>query len=93
MSVTAASHVVTTTPGRYIGRLCKHFAHKLEVQYDEQQGSIEFAFGRCLLNAEGDGLTLRVESANHEDLEKLQQVVARHFEQFAWQEALQLEWR
>ncbi|MBM7062844.1 DUF2218 domain-containing protein [Pseudomonas sp. UL073] len=92
MTLIASTHVTTATPGRYIGRLCKHFAHKLEVQHDEQQGHIDFAFGRCQLNAEADGLTLRVESANRADLEKLQHVVASHFERFAWQEALQLEW-
>ncbi|WP_394559634.1 DUF2218 domain-containing protein [Aquipseudomonas alcaligenes] len=90
---TASAHVTTDTPARYISRLCKHFAHKIPVSFDEQQGRIEFAFGLGLLQAEAQGLTLRVESGNAADLEKLQGVMASHFERFAWQEALQLDWR
>ncbi|MCY1272538.1 hypothetical protein D9M68_370370 [compost metagenome] len=93
MTLNASAHVATETPGRYIGRLCKHFAHKIPVQYDEQHGRIEFAFGLCQLSAQADGLTLRVEARDPADLEKLKQVVASHFERFAWQEALTLDWR
>jgi hypothetical protein len=90
---TASAHVVTETPARYISRLCKHFAHKLPVSFDDQQGRIESAFGLGLLQADAQGLTLRVESASSADLEKLQGVVASHFERFAWQEALSLDWQ
>lgn len=92
-TLNASAHVVTATPGRYIGRLCKHFAHKIPVSYDEQQGRIEFPFGLSLLQADTSGLTLRVESDSRENLEKMQGVVASHFERFAWQEALSLDWR
>lgn len=85
--------VATATPARYISRLCKHFAHKLPVSFDEQQGRIEFSSGTSLLQADAQGLTLCVESNSQEDLEKLQNVVASHFERFAWQEALSLDWR
>ena len=90
---TASAHVITDTPARYISRLCKHFAHKLPVSFDDQQGRIEFAFGLSLLLADAQGLTLRVESASNDDLIKLQDVVASHFERFAWQEELSLDWR
>jgi hypothetical protein len=93
MPLTATAHVPTTTPARYIGRLCKHFAHKIPVSFDEQQGRIEFDFGLALLEAERDGLRLSVQSTDPEHLEKLKQVVASHFERFAWREALALDWR
>ena len=92
MTLTATSHVPTATPGRYIGRLCKHFAHKIPVSFDEQQGRIEFAFGVALLQAENDDLRLPWRGADPAKLEKLKQVVASHFERFAWQEALSLDW-
>lgn len=92
MTLTATTHVSTATPGRYIGRLCKHFAHKIPVSFDEQQGRIEFAFGLTLLNAEHDGLRLTVQSRDQAQLDKLKHVVASHFERFAWQEALSLDW-
>ncbi|MEK1904384.1 MAG: DUF2218 domain-containing protein [Pseudomonas sp.] len=89
----ASAHVTTDTPARYISRLCKHFAHKIPVSFDEQQGRIEFSVGLAVLQADAQGLTLRVESSSSEDLERLQGVVGSHFERVAWQEALQLEWR
>ncbi|MGB4073887.1 DUF2218 domain-containing protein [Pseudomonas sp.] len=93
MQLNSSAHVATETPARYISRLCKHFAHKVPVSFDEQQGRIEFTSGLGLLRAEDAGLTLRVESNSQEDLEKLQNVMASHFERFAWQETLQLDWR
>ena len=36
MSLTASAHVATANPARYITRLCKHFAHRVPVNYDEQ---------------------------------------------------------
>ena len=85
--------VATNNPARYIARLCKHFAHKIPVSFDEQQGRIEFSFGLALLQAEAQGLRLQVEAANGEDLQRLQEVVASHFERFAWKEELTLDWQ
>lgn len=93
MSLTATAHVATTTPARYIGRLCKHFAHKIPASFDQQQGRIEFPFGLALLAADDDGLRLSVQAAEVEQLDKLKHVVASHFERFAWQEALALDWQ
>lgn len=89
----SSTFVATETPARYIGRLCKHFAHKIPVEFDERQGRIEFAFGLASLQAEAHGLRLRAEAATGEDLQRLQEVVGSHFERFAWQEALTLDWR
>lgn len=85
--------VLTDTPVRYISRLCKHFAHKIPVSFDEQQGRIEFNAGLATLKAEDQGLRLQVESASSDGLKSLQDVVASHFERFAWQEALTLDWQ
>ncbi|MNF72454.1 hypothetical protein D3C76_1490950 [compost metagenome] len=93
MTLTASAHVSTATPARYISRLCKHFAHRVSVSFDEQQGRIEFELGLGLLRAEGDGLTLAVESQSPEGLERLKEIVGSHFVRVAWQEELQLEWR
>jgi uncharacterized protein len=90
---TSSAFVATDSPGRYIARLCRHFAHKLPVSFDETQGSIQFDAGRSLLHAEYGGLALRVEAVSQESLEKLQHVMASHFERFAWQQALQLDWQ
>ncbi|MBT8767992.1 DUF2218 domain-containing protein [Metapseudomonas boanensis] len=92
MTLTASAYVATPTPARYISRLCKHFAHRVTVEFDEQRGRIEFDLGLGLLRAEGDGLTLSVESQTQEGLDRLQEIVGSHFVRVAWQEELQLEW-
>lgn len=88
----SSAFVTTATPGRYISRLCKHFAHKIPVEFDEQQGRIQFDIGLALLHSEAGGLRLVAQTPQAEHLEKLKHVVASHFERFAWQEALTLDW-
>lgn len=92
MPLNASAYVATDTPARYISRLCKHFAHKIPVSFDEHHGRIEFDSGLALLQAETDGLRLSVQSASSEGLASLKQVVSRHFERFAWQAELSLDW-
>ena len=93
MTLTTTAFVRTDTPARYISRLCKHFAHKLPVSFDEQQGRIEFAFGLSHLHADSTGLHITALSHNPQDLEKLKQLIAALFERFAWQAELSLDWQ
>ncbi|PAV48039.1 2,4-dihydroxyhept-2-ene-1,7-dioic acid aldolase [Pseudomonas sp. HAR-UPW-AIA-41] len=89
----SSAFVATHSPTRYIRRLCQHFAHKIPVNFNDQQGQLDFNCGQAWLTAEEQGLTLTVSSRDAGDLNKLQEIVASHFERFAWQESLQLEWR
>ena len=88
----ASSYVATPTPARYIRRLCEQFAHKLTVSCDEHHGRIEFDFGLTFLQAERTGLHITALSSNLQDLEKLKHLIAAHFERFAWQAELSLDW-
>ena len=89
----ASSYVATPTPARYISRLCTQFAHKLPVSFDEHHGRIEFAFGLSHLHADRTGLHITALSNNQQDLEKLKHLIAAHFERFAWQAELSLDWQ
>ena len=89
----ASSYVATTTPARYISRLCTQFAHKLPVSFDEHYGRIEFAFGLSHLHADRTGLHITALSHNPQDLEKLKHLIAAHFKRFAWQAELNLDWQ
>ena len=93
MSLSTSAFVPTDTPARYISRLCKHFAHKIPVSFDEQQGRIEFSAALALLQASSAGLTLQVQADTAQDLEQIKQVVASHFERVAWQAELSLDWQ
>lgn len=93
MTLTASTYVATETPARYISRLCKHFAHKVSVSFDEQQGRIEFERGIGLLQADAGGLTLSVQAEDAESIEQLKDVLERHFIRVAWQQELTLHWQ
>jgi uncharacterized protein len=88
----ATARVPTLLPRRYMSQLCKHFEHKLPVTLGEAEGCITFAMGVCTLQAETDAIVMRVESADPDGLERLEDVVARHLVRFAFREPVAVEW-
>ena len=96
-AVSSEARVTTTLAARrYLGQLCKHFQHKLPVTVDEQftAGRIEFSAGHCEL-AVGENenvLIMRGLASTPADLERVQDVIARHLERFAFRESLSVIW-
>ena len=88
------ARVATAMPHRYVAQLCKHFGHKLPVTFDERHGRIEFAAGRCELDAASSAGTLlmRVFASDEAALAKLEDVIARHLERFAFREKPEVRW-
>jgi uncharacterized protein len=91
----AEARVRTIKPSGYLQQLCKHFQHKLPATFDARQGRIDFPFGSCALEAdpEADILTLQASAGTPEDLSRLEDVIARHLERFAFREEMRIEWR
>jgi hypothetical protein len=85
--------VATPRASRYLQQLCKHFAHKLPVTFDETAGRIPFSMGDCRLSADQGRLVLSLAAADADRLPQLQDVVARHLERFAFREDLHIDWR
>jgi hypothetical protein len=92
--LSSQARVATSTPGRYLSQLCKHFQHKLPVTFDEGHGRIEFPTGKCELDAVADGasLMLRVAASDEAALASLEDVVARHLKRFAFREDPEIHW-
>ncbi|WP_431281733.1 DUF2218 domain-containing protein [Humitalea sp. 24SJ18S-53] len=86
------AHVAMATPARYLGQLCKHFAHKIPVTQEADRGTITFPAGFCSLEATQDTLVLRVTGADEEAVAKLEDVVARHLLRFAFREPPVVNW-
>jgi hypothetical protein len=88
------ARVATAVPSRYLMQLCKHFQHKLPVAFDERQGRVDFPAGRCELDAEADEgvLLMRVTAGDETELARLEDVVARHLERFAFREKPEIQW-
>jgi hypothetical protein len=88
----AKSRIETDKGSRYLQQLCKHFGHKIPVEFTPQAGSIQFEMGRCALAADPTGLDLQVEGEDEAKLQRLEEVVARHLERFAFREELKIVW-
>ena len=76
----------------YLQQLCKHFAHRLPVEFTPERGQITFSVGTCRLAANGDELTLSAEAADDTQLSQLQDVVARHLLRFAFRDPPTITW-
>lgn len=83
------SHVQTPKASQYLQQLCKHFGHKVPVEFDTLNGSITLPFGTCLLQARDQELILTVKGT---DTGKLEQVIGGHLERFAFRESLNVIW-
>ena len=99
LTLVSEARITTSLPARrYLGQLCKHFQHKLPVTLSEDMsvGHIEFSAGACELSiGENDRvLVMRALAANAEELGRVEGVVGRHLERFAFREdALALDWK
>ena len=96
MTAIHAAHasVPTAAAERYLGQLCKHFAHKIPVTYSarEQEGLAQFPGGCCRMEVEQDRLSLRCEAADGAALERIKGIVEDHLKRFAWRERLAVTW-
>ena len=86
------ARVPTSRSARYLGQLCKHFAHKIPASYSDARGKIEFPSGVCELEASNNLLVLRAAAADAAALSQVEDVVARHLERFAFREQAEFRW-
>jgi len=91
MSV-AVARVPTAHASRYLQQLCKHWAHKFPVEFTTHNGRIEMSAGVLVLDADPEGLGLRL-TTEPADLERMEGVVAAHLERFAFRETLAFDWK
>jgi hypothetical protein len=93
MPYVSIARVATKSALRYLGQLCKHFGHKVPSSLDGDHGWIAFDFGRCHLAASNEELSLHNTAASVEALQRLEEVIARHLERFAFRETLAITWQ
>ena len=84
----------TQSGSRYLQQLCKHWGHKFKVDFDPAHGRIEFDPDTvCVLDADAEGLSIRLDAADSARAERMTGVVADHLKRFAFREELVVEWR
>ncbi|KQN93600.1 hypothetical protein ASE95_01265 [Sphingomonas sp. Leaf231] len=94
MSVSIA-RVPTHSASRYLQQLAKHWSHKMEVSFSEQEATIAFPNGATLdLRADSATLDVRLTVADDGDVARMRDVVASHLDRFAFREApLTFDWQ
>lgn len=85
--------IETSNPSRLIRRLCKHWSHKFEVSFDDQQGRIAFGEAQCLLTAGDGSLTAEVQTEDEAQLTRMETVVADHLQRMSAEETFNFAWQ
>lgn len=85
--------VKTEHASKYLQQLCKHFSHKIEVEYTPTDGVIKFPPAFCKLKATGEGLTFYLETDCIENQKVYQDVLETHLVRFAHKETLSFAWK
>ena len=87
--IASETTVATENASQYLQQLCKHWAHKFAVEFTPAHGTVPFPENRrCVLDADAQLLTIRVEAGDNASLERMQQVVIDHLKRFAFRENL-----
>jgi hypothetical protein len=81
------AHVPTANASRYLKQLCKHWSHKLDVELEENSGTVRFPEAVARMKAGEAELVVTVEAESAETLERMKGVVATHLDRFAFREA------
>lgn len=85
--------ITTQAAGQYIGKLCRHFRHKIETEYTPTTGLATFPFGTCNMTATPVELIFDITAQDTESVEKIKGVLERHLVKFAYKENLTIDWR
>lgn len=94
MTQTATAHVATPNGARYITQLCKHWAHKLDVDLAGSTGTVRFPGAVAVMAGAESGIDLTVTADDADRLGEIQGVIERHLDRFAFREApLAYPWR
>ena len=93
--IKSSARIATRHGSRYLTRLCKHWSHKLEIDYSAEQARIPFAADRvCVMQAGPDQLRLEIEAPDGEALEFVQKVVTDHLLRMADRDSLPpIDWQ
>jgi hypothetical protein len=88
------ARVPTAQGSRYLQQLCKHWSHKLAVEFTAEAGRITFPAGAVVtMIAHSAHLEVEIALPPGGDADHMQKVVASHLDRFAFREApLTFDW-
>ncbi|MEN3974159.1 DUF2218 domain-containing protein [Emcibacter sp. SYSU 3D8] len=89
----SSATIETEFASRYLQQLCKHFAHKIPVEFSKTAGRMEFEGNTCLLEADQKALTISIQAADADINRRLQDVIVRHLDRFAFRDRPEVRWK
>lgn len=89
----ATVHVPTTNASKYLQQLCKHWGHRLQVEFQVDEGTVRFPDAVATMTANESELFVSVTADSEEAIDRIKGVIASHLDRFAFREApLQFHW-
>lgn len=82
----------TASASLYMTKLCKHFRHKITVEFDDQHARADFPFGQCLMHADAQTLRFECQAEHDEAAKRIRWVLDDHLGRFASKDGLTIEW-
>src|SRR5690606_23154009 len=73
----STSTILTKEASSYIGKLCRHFRHKIAAEYTATSGLATFPAGTCTMEAIPDQLIFNITAPDSESVEKIKGVLER----------------
>lgn len=86
---TIVCRISTPNASLYIKKLCKHFAHKVEVSFDDELGCCQLPTGQVNMKAADAILTFEISAETTEGVETCKFVVEDHFLRFSRNENIE----
>jgi hypothetical protein len=84
---TVHANVPTPNGSKYVRQLGKHWAHKLEVEFDGDRATFRFPDAVASLDPGADAIDVSISAEDAATVERMKDVVARHLDRFAFREA------
>ena len=84
--------IATPNGSKYLQQLCKHWSHKLEVEFDADHGRVSLPTSEVGFAATPDMLTLTLTGPDAATFDRMEEVVVNHLNRFAFREELAVTW-
>jgi hypothetical protein len=65
----------------------------LGVEFSDTHGTLDLSWGRCVLDADPEALTVRIEAATEEHLRGIQNIISADLERFGHRDNLTVSWQ
>jgi hypothetical protein len=85
---TSSTEITTPKASYYLQMLCKHWSHKLPVEFTPDYGIVPFVDGVCVMQADDDSLLVKIEAHDEGRVRHFETVFVKHLERFANKEVL-----